>query len=58
MVNMLTVKMIVKMAVMMVQRRIAANPDDGDTDGEKAVDWNFKKIIICGNDIDDNFLQF
>ena len=55
---MLTVKMIVKMTVMMVQGRIAANPDDGDTDGEKAVDWNFKKIIICGNDIDDNFLQF
>ena len=27
----------------MVHGRIAANPDDGDTDGEKAVDCNYKK---------------
>ena len=58
MVNMLTVKMIVKMTVMMVQGRIAANPDDGDTDGENAVDCDFKSFIIRGNDIDDDFLQF
>ena len=42
----------------MIQGRITAYPDDGDTDDENAVDCDLKEIIIHGNDIDDNFLQF